>query len=125
MENWIIFDRLKKYASEEGLSLWKGQRGIYAFKIISPQSPPKANYPIRRVFLNRKFITGLFKSKEGYSGDIVEGQNKRRLFFKPLGLEEMEIYERVATQKPGFQGRGSFQQRGRREGPKAFGFKRV
>jgi len=94
-EKLVLFDRLRLHTQEEGLTIWKGEKGTYAFRNIKPQDSLKPNYPIRRVFLNRKYLTGLFRGKEGYTGDILEEKGKRKLLFKPLSKQDLHIYERV------------------------------
>jgi site-specific DNA-adenine methylase len=55
--------------------------------------------PIRKVYLNRTYFTGLFRSrKQGeYLGDIKEPEGKKYLLFRVKGESEMEILARVVA----------------------------
>lgn len=88
-----LFDRLVKESQEEGKSMWKGDRGIYVFESTGEVGSRK---PIRKVYLNRAYLTGLFPSRKAdqYTGDIKEVDRKVYLLFKVSGADSMEIYSR-------------------------------
>lgn len=90
-----LFDRLTKEEQKEGHSLWRGEKGTYVFEATGEI---EAKRPVRKVYLNRTYLTGLFKSRNigEYTGDIKEPEGKRYLVFRLLGKECMEVYIRPA-----------------------------
>lgn len=89
----VEFDRLKKETQDDKTSLWRGGRGIYVFEATGLLEAKK---PIRRVYLNRSYMTGLFRSRrpEEYLGDLKEPEGKKYLVFKVLDPQNMVIFER-------------------------------
>lgn len=88
-----LFDRLTMTEKKETHSLWRGDRGTYVFE---PTGEIGVKKPVRKVYLNRTYLTGLFKSKTvgEYSGDIKEPEGKRYLLFRVVGRQNMEVYVR-------------------------------
>lgn len=89
----VLFDRLRKESQKEKNSIWKGDRGVYVFEDTGEVAARK---PIRKVYLNRSYFTGVFRSKKPneYTGDIKGIDGKVYLVFRVSGPEELEIYER-------------------------------
>lgn len=90
----VEFDRLKKESQDEKTSLWKGDRGTYIFESTGMVEAKK---PIRRVYLNRTYMTGLFRSRkpEEFLGDLKEPEGKKYLLFRLLGTDKLIIYQRL------------------------------
>jgi len=88
-----LFDRLKKQEQRANCSVWKGSKGVYVFENTGVL---EARKPIRKVYLNRAYLTGLFKSKQAneYLGDLRELDNRIYLIFKLVGNEALEIYKK-------------------------------
>jgi len=91
----VLFDRLKRQKVEDNFTIWQGSKGTYLFRAVEASGEPQKRRPLREVYLNRQYLTGLFKAEIGYSGDIKEPDRKRYLIFKPLSKFDMDIYERV------------------------------
>ena len=94
--NLLRFDTLKKEEQRETCSVWKGEKGIYVFENTGEVAVRR---PIRRVYLNRTYFTGLFRSRKPgeYLGDIKEPEGKKYLLFRVMDEEELEILERVSV----------------------------
>jgi len=92
----VKFDTLKKSEQRDTCSVWKGERGVYIFENTGEV---EVRRPIRRVYLNRTYFTGLFRSKNKgeYLGDIKEPEGKKYLVFRVMGEEQLEILEKVAV----------------------------
>jgi hypothetical protein len=90
----VPYDRLTLEQREEGLSMWKGEKGIY---VIERTGEVKPGRPVSRVYLNRKYLSGLFPGKRlgEYSADLKEVDGKKYLTFRPVGDALIEVYERV------------------------------
>lgn len=76
-------------------TLWNGTKGTYTFlKVDQTEKPSKMIY---RVMLNRKYFSGLFKTKlQGYlNADYREGETKHYLTFKKLSNDHISIYEKI------------------------------
>lgn len=88
-----LFDKLQKQEQRETCSVWKGDKGVYVFENTGVI---EARKPLRRVYLNRTYLTGLFKSKHPneYLGDIKELDSRVYLIFKTVGNEALEIYKK-------------------------------
>lgn len=90
----LPFDTLKlKKKNEEG-SGWNGERGYYYIKPVPVVDDKK---PIRYVYLNHKYFTGLFPTKNGkrFNGDCKFEDGKKYLLFEVAGAEVIKIYEKV------------------------------
>lgn len=92
----VEFDKLKKESQDEKTSLWKGEKGVYVFESTGMLEAKK---PIRKVYLNRAYMTGLFKSRkpEEYLGDLKTPEGKQYLLFRVLDRETMVIYSKLHT----------------------------
>jgi hypothetical protein len=92
----IPFDTLKLLKRDDQGSGWEGQKGYYYFK---PVDKVGARQPIRQVYLNRKYLTGLFdtKKKGVYFGDMKLPDGKKYLQFQVQGEGSIRIFERVQT----------------------------
>jgi len=91
----VRYDSLTKQEQRETCSVWKGEKGVYVFENTNEVEVRK---PIRRVYLNRTYFTGLFRGrKQGeFLGDIKEPEGKKYLVFKVMGETQVEILQRVA-----------------------------
>ena len=94
----VRYDSLTKEEQRETCSVWKGEKGVYVFENTGEVQVKK---PIRRVYLNRTYFTGLFRSRKAdeFLGDIKEPEGKKYLVFRVIGESKVEIYQReqVAT----------------------------
>ena len=90
----ILFDSITRKSKNEKVSVWSGELGIYLF---SSAKKIGAHSPVSQVFLNRKYLTGVFRTKDSliFSGDIKEIDRKRYLLFKVTGQDKIEIFEKV------------------------------
>jgi hypothetical protein len=90
----VEFDRLKKESQDEKTSRWKGDKGVYVFESLETMG---VNKPVKKVYLNRQFMSGLFKTKKvgEYSADLKEPDRRRYLLFRLRGSAEMEVWEKV------------------------------
>ena len=90
----VPFDDLKLLSKTEEGSGWQGEKGYYYFK---PVDKIGARQPIRQVYLNRKYLTGLFDSKKKgvYFGDMKLPDGKKYLQFQVQGSDTMKIFEKV------------------------------
>jgi len=91
--NMVLFDRLRKEEDRENCSVWKGEKGVYIFEKIDSISPRK---PVRKVYLNRTYLTGLFRGrkKDEFLGDIKEIDGKKYLRFRISGKDQIDIFEK-------------------------------
>jgi len=89
----LLFDKLIKESKENDKTFWKGEKGKYLF--VSTGVFEK-NRPITKIFLNRTYLTGLFrtKNKDIFSGDIKEIDKKTYLMFKVVSSDNIEIYKK-------------------------------
>lgn len=92
----LHYDTLRKQEQREDHSVWKGERGIYVFENTNNTEPKK---PIRRVYLNRTYFSGLFRTKRvgEFSGDLKEPEGKKYLVFRLKGSDEVEILSKVGV----------------------------
>ena len=92
----VRYDSLTKQEQRQDCSIWKGERGVYVFENTGEVEVKR---PIRKVYLNRTYFTGLFRGrKQGeYLGDIKEPEGKKYLLFRVKGESEMEILARVVV----------------------------
>ena len=92
----VKFDTLKKESQRDTCSVWKGEKGVYVFENTNEV---EVRRPIRRVYLNRTYFTGLFRSRKPgeYLGDIKEPEGKKYLVFRVMGEEQLEILEKVSV----------------------------
>jgi len=90
-KKFIIFDTIVKKSKNEKLSVWTGSRGTYLF--VKPVNLKMAS----QVFLNRKYLTGLFRTdkKNVYSGDIREVAGKCYLKFEVVSDNEIRIEKEI------------------------------
>jgi hypothetical protein len=90
----VPFDDLKLLTKTDEGSGWQGEKGYYYFK---PVDKIGARHPIRQVYLNRKYLTGLFdtKKKGVYFGDMMLPDGKKYLQFQVQGSDAMKIFEKV------------------------------
>jgi hypothetical protein len=90
----VPFDNLKLIAKTEQGSGWQGEKGYYYFKPMDKEGPTQ---PIRQVYLNRKYFTGLFKTKKKgvFFGDMKVEDGKKYLQFQLLGGNGIKIFEKV------------------------------
>jgi hypothetical protein len=89
----VLYDRLKKVEDRQDCTLWSGDKGLYVFERIDQVGQGR---PVRRVYLNRQYFTGLFKTRDSkeYSGDIKSIDDKRYLVFKLVDKDQIDIFER-------------------------------
>lgn len=91
------YDTLRLEKREERTSVYRGERGTY---VIEKAEAVAAGKPVAWIYLNRAYLTGLFKARrEGdYSGDIkgVDGV-KEYIVLRREG-ENLRIYRK---KKPG------------------------
>lgn len=90
----VPFDDLKLLNKTEEGSGWQGGKGYYYFK---PVEKIGAKQPIRQVYLNRRYLTGLFDTKKKgiYFGDMKLPEGKKYLQFQVVGDAEIRIFEKV------------------------------
>lgn len=90
----VEFDRLKKESQDEKVSMWKGDRGVYVFEPTGNLEPQR---PIRKVYLNRTYMTGLFKSRKPseFLGDLKGPEGKKYLLFRVLDRDTLVIFEKA------------------------------
>lgn len=90
----VQYDRLHKESQTEKVSLWQGEHGTYCFE---PTGVVEAKKPIRKVYLNRTYLTGLFRSRkpQEFLGDLKEPEGKKYLLFRLVDSENMVIYQKV------------------------------
>ena len=77
---FVLYDELKfQRRNDEGFSWYEGNRGNY---LIQRANVSGKNKPVAKMFLNRKYLTGIFRTPDAnsFSGDIKQG--KRRVFLK-------------------------------------------
>lgn len=89
----VLFDRLTKDNTlPDGTTVWKGEKGVYVFSDTGEVAVGK---PIRKVYLNRTYLTGLFKGKRDreFSGDMKTESGKKYLVFRQVA-GGLEIYQR-------------------------------
>lgn len=89
----IPFDRLEKKSEGEGTSIWEGGRGTYVFQDTGLIAERK---PIRRVYLERAYLTGLFRSRRvgEYTGDLKGPEGKTYLLFRVVSPQVVEVFQR-------------------------------
>ena len=89
----VPFDTLEKVEEKESCTLWSGERGTYVFERVPEYGERK---PVRKVYLNRKYLSGLFatKNRSEYSGDIKEADSRLYLVFKVVNSERIEVYQK-------------------------------
>jgi hypothetical protein len=90
----VPFDTIKKTMQDEKVSMWQGEKGTYVFESV----PVKvAGKPVAKVYLNRTYLSGLFKTKrpQEFSADVKEVDRRRYLTFRLTGQDTMDIFERV------------------------------
>jgi len=89
----VLYDRLSKVAEKESSTVWSGEKGTYIFEAVKEYG---SNKPVRRVYLNRKYMTGLFgtKDKTEYSGDLKQVDSRVYLVFKLCSPEIIEVFEK-------------------------------
>lgn len=94
----VLYDSLTKESKEKDITIWTGEKGKYIFKSFGEI---KAKKPISQVYLNRSYLTGIFKSKISgqYTGDIKEIDKKRYLLFKVVNDKKIDIFEKVEGSK--------------------------
>lgn len=93
----VLFDELQFKSKDDTCTIWTGAKGTYVFKRIQDT---KVNRPICQVYLDRKYLTGLFKTAKNdiYSGDIkVSDEKKIYLIFKVVDQKKIEIYEKKSA----------------------------
>jgi hypothetical protein len=92
----VMFDKLTKQEQRETCSVWQGEKGVYIFENTNEVEVRK---PIRKVYLNRTYFTGLFRSRKSgeYLGDIKEPEGKKYLLFRVIGETQLEILEKVSV----------------------------
>jgi len=95
----VRYDSLRKEEQRETCSVWKGDRGIYVFENTGEVQVKK---PIRKVYLNRTYFTGLFRGRKAgeFLGDIKEPEGKKYLVFRVVDEEQVEIYQREQVYTP-------------------------
>ena len=73
----ILFDRIQLEEDRVTCTVWRGERGVYVFDHIEPTSDRS---PVARVYLNRRYFSGVFKTKKRriWSGDFKV--NDERIF---------------------------------------------
>jgi len=73
--------------------VWKGGKGTYVFENTEEVGVKR---PVRRGYLNRTYLTGLFRSRKPneYLGDLKAVEGKIYLLFRVAGDEELEIFEK-------------------------------
>lgn len=86
------YDTLRLQKREDTTSVYEGEKGVYVFERAAEFAVGK---PVMRVYLNRQYLTGLFKAKGGedYSGDIKGIDGKQYLLFRREG-EAVRVYLR-------------------------------
>lgn len=92
-----LIDRLTKERTlPDGSTIWKGTAGTYVFALPKETGPKK---PIRRVMLNRVYLTGLFASKRPneFLGDTRGTGGNCRLVFRSV-RGGIEVYEKPLPQ---------------------------
>jgi len=65
-----VIDTIVRLSRSGTSSTWQGEKGLYRFMKREGDDGPRK--PHRRVFLNRKYLTGIFRTHENdrFSGDI-------------------------------------------------------
>lgn len=90
----VPYDTIKKTMQDEKISMWTGEKGTYVFESV----PVKvAGKPVAKVYLNRTYLSGLFKTKrpQEFSADVKEIDRRRYLTFRLTGQDTCDIFERV------------------------------
>lgn len=89
----VLYDELSKLEEREDCTLWRGEKGTYVFEAVKECGE---NKPVRRVYLNRKYLSGLFstKVKSEFSGDIKQADSRVYLVFKVVSPELIKVYEK-------------------------------
>lgn len=92
----VEFDRLTKEKQDEKTSHWRGSKGLYVFENTGELEPRK---PIRRVYKDRAYMTGLFRSRkpEEFLGDLKGPEGKQYLLFRLLDRDNIVIFLRSAS----------------------------
>ena len=92
-----LFDSLTLENKEQTFSKWRGDKGLYVFKVTESSADSKRS-PVRQVYLNREYLTGLFKTKRAgeFSGDYKDSFNNSRLYllFKVKSAESIDIFQK-------------------------------
>jgi len=90
----VLFDSLHREKKEDTFSVWAGKQGRYFFKHLEQDGSGKR--PVAQVYLNRKYLTGVFPAKKPgeFSGDIKQDGQKEYLLLQVKGKRELEIYIR-------------------------------
>lgn len=89
----IPFDRLEKKSEGEGTSVWEGKKGTYVFQDTGLIAERK---PIRKVYLERAYLTGLFRSRKvgEYTGDLKGPEGKTYLLFRVVSPQVVEVFQK-------------------------------
>jgi hypothetical protein len=94
-----LFDSLQLETKEKTFSRWTGDKGVYVFKPIEKTSGNNKRTPLRQVYLNREYLTGIFKTKieTEFSGDIKSefDSERRYLVFRAEAGNIIKIFEKV------------------------------
>lgn len=94
----VVYDKLKfdSRNDEARHTKWRGDNGVYLVKTAEVRGP---HSPVAQVFLNRVYMTGLFRTKDPgtFSADLKDEftGNRRYLVFKKESETELAIYEKV------------------------------
>ena len=90
----VAYDRLSCKQRDEKASIWEGAKGTY---VLESTGVVQAGKPVQRVYLNRKYLSGLFTGKKPgeYSGDVKDLSGKHYLLFRLVDRDTIEVLERV------------------------------
>lgn len=91
------YDTLKLESKEDTFSKWSGERGTYIFKSVG-SSPNNQRSPIRQVYLNREYLSGLFKTKNEseFSADAKDTFTGERVYllFRVTAPDSIDILQK-------------------------------
>jgi len=94
---FALYDSLTLQAKyEDGWSKWQSRSGaLYVFKHLQPSEKKKA--PVAQVYKDRKYFSGVFRTKEPleFSGDIKTNSKRIFLLFSFEGKSKVKIFQRV------------------------------
>jgi hypothetical protein len=91
-----LYDQIKRVKKEKSYSKWIGTSGdTYIFKHLD--NGHDKSKPLVQVIKDRKFLTGLFRTKEPgtFSGDVRINKKKTFLLFEIKGKKNINIYSKT------------------------------
>jgi len=97
-KKYALYDVLTlKARYEEGWSKWQSKSGaLYVFKHLPVAE--KAHSPIAQCYKDRRYFSGVFKTKNPleFSGDIKDGKKRTFLLFNFEDKDKVKILKQIS-----------------------------